>query len=673
MTTYYTRNPLGSSAAKDLYDNAQNLDHRENDLSNETWPDRLGVPRLTWFGIEKQNQRAIAGYGFITMDSFQAGATLTLPNQALRDTSTGEYYRWDGALPKIVPAGSTPATAGGVASGAWVSVGDASLRANLGSSEAGMGASLIALLHGGTVQSAIIYITPFMFGAVGDGTTDDTAAIRTAISVAKSLKYSLDLRGGSWFITGTLDFTGLRMVLSDADSKILVDSTNFTSSYTAVYAITIGSPDADYSTNRASGFSLVGTLNLESQNRTSVCNGIFIKASLSHIDSLRVTGFNGEGVKLSATWDTKIGSISCELCGNVSSWQFSIVSGGDTSNCLNIGRIQSERAYQKCCSISAIRSVFGPIHAERTAIISASDGTTSITSGLTYLTFNISVGNCSFGQIIHDCITSGTAPDGTALAATIPSVVLNLDFSRISACGMSTSYISTTFGRYSEYGVCRAVNWYFGASSSVFGNVVTSAYVSGTLYPLYKTKFVGGLFANIIPLFNSDGLTFDDCDITAMTFSNNIYGNISFNKCRFPSTYTLGDTKVPTGYSGQSVVAETKSPVTFNDCEFLGSVTGAYQSRAIFRGGYIASVVAASRAAMEFYGVTIGSFNHADTNNRGYITRQVKCNNVTAWNPPNIIYYPQGTHTDRIGADSSSAGQVFWCASSSAFTWTKAY
>jgi hypothetical protein len=144
MTTYYTRNPVGSSAAKDLYDNAQNLDHRENDRSNETWDDRLGIPRLTWFGIEKQNQRAIANYGYITMDSFQAGATLTLPNQVLRDTSTGEYYRWDGAFPKVVPAGSTPATSGGVATGAWVSVGDAALRQNLGSGEDGLGGDLVA-------------------------------------------------------------------------------------------------------------------------------------------------------------------------------------------------------------------------------------------------------------------------------------------------------------------------------------------------------------------------------------------------------------------------------------------------------------------------------------------------------------------------------------------------
>ena len=65
------------------------------------------------------------------MDSFQAGATLTLPNQTLRDTSTGEYYRWDGVFPKVVPAGSTPANSGGVSIGAWLSVGDATLRGQI--------------------------------------------------------------------------------------------------------------------------------------------------------------------------------------------------------------------------------------------------------------------------------------------------------------------------------------------------------------------------------------------------------------------------------------------------------------------------------------------------------------------------------------------------------------
>ncbi len=59
MTTYNTGNPLGSAAAKDLYDNAQNFDHLSNDRVNEQWPDRFGIPRLTWFGMETRFKNAL--------------------------------------------------------------------------------------------------------------------------------------------------------------------------------------------------------------------------------------------------------------------------------------------------------------------------------------------------------------------------------------------------------------------------------------------------------------------------------------------------------------------------------------------------------------------------------------------------------------------------------------
>lgn len=45
---------------------------------------------------------AISAYGWITLDSFQSGQTLTLPNQVLRwalPDGDGEYYRWDGEFP----------------------------------------------------------------------------------------------------------------------------------------------------------------------------------------------------------------------------------------------------------------------------------------------------------------------------------------------------------------------------------------------------------------------------------------------------------------------------------------------------------------------------------------------------------------------------------------------
>lgn len=94
MTTYNTGNPLGSAAAKDLYDNAQNFDHLSNDLENEMWPDRFGKSRLTWHGMEKRYQEKLVSMGWELIDSFQGGTTLTRADQALRwelPDGDGEY------------------------------------------------------------------------------------------------------------------------------------------------------------------------------------------------------------------------------------------------------------------------------------------------------------------------------------------------------------------------------------------------------------------------------------------------------------------------------------------------------------------------------------------------------------------------------------------------------
>ncbi|WP_112288783.1 hypothetical protein [Rahnella sp. AN3-3W3] len=70
-------------------------------------------------------------WGYALIDSFQIGAVITERFDALRwslPDGNGEYYRWDGNLPKNVLPGSTPETSGGVGIGAWLSIGDASLR-----------------------------------------------------------------------------------------------------------------------------------------------------------------------------------------------------------------------------------------------------------------------------------------------------------------------------------------------------------------------------------------------------------------------------------------------------------------------------------------------------------------------------------------------------------------
>lgn len=73
---------------------------------------------------------AVAREEYVTLPgSFDTGVTVNSKNELV--IFTDGKYRWDGALPKEVPSDSTPASTGGVKLGAWVSVGDASLRSEI--------------------------------------------------------------------------------------------------------------------------------------------------------------------------------------------------------------------------------------------------------------------------------------------------------------------------------------------------------------------------------------------------------------------------------------------------------------------------------------------------------------------------------------------------------------
>ncbi len=127
MSTIPTQNPVPSEAAKDLKFNSGKIDEFVTSMKNK-YIDRFGQEHFTIEGLRWVAQQAISQFGYITLDSFQKGAEITLPNQVLRDEATGEYYRWDGALPKSVQIGSTPGSSGGIGIGKWLSVGDATLK-----------------------------------------------------------------------------------------------------------------------------------------------------------------------------------------------------------------------------------------------------------------------------------------------------------------------------------------------------------------------------------------------------------------------------------------------------------------------------------------------------------------------------------------------------------------
>ena len=196
MATIPTQDAVPSESPRDLKFNAGKIDEFVTSLVN-TYVDRFGNEHYTIEGLRWLAQQAIAQYGWIPVGTFQAGATLTIPNQILKDTTDGEYYRWDGSfLPsgKIVPNGSTPSSTGGTGVGAWISVGDSALRSMLGRTD---GESL-----------------------VGGATYAQIRASNVTGNQIKCLGRSANRDGGEgWFFLDVADTT-----TADDDGTVLVDS-----------------------------------------------------------------------------------------------------------------------------------------------------------------------------------------------------------------------------------------------------------------------------------------------------------------------------------------------------------------------------------------------------------------------------------------------------------------
>ncbi|HFI1592042.1 TPA: hypothetical protein ACGPKN_002637 [Enterobacter hormaechei] len=164
MTTQPTNLPVPSESPRDLKFNAGKIDEFVTSPAH-TYTDRFGNQHWTIAGINYTASTAISSLGYITLDSFEDGNNLTLPNQVLRYEATGEYYRWDGELPKSVAPGSTPETSGGIGPGAWLSVGDASLRTDLASGEkaslVGYGSSTVKDALDSVVNKRVLYFSRF--------------------------------------------------------------------------------------------------------------------------------------------------------------------------------------------------------------------------------------------------------------------------------------------------------------------------------------------------------------------------------------------------------------------------------------------------------------------------------------------------------------------------------
>lgn len=173
MTTYNTMNPVPSSDARDRYDNSENLDNFSNGPL-DAYPDRFGVSRQSLQGIRNASQ-------YVDLGPYAAGLVFTSRNQVFSyNPGTGaEFYSPGPAI--TLPYTTTGAGAGEIAN--FRSVGDAILRSDLAdSADPEEGAALVGYKGRTVAQRLSDTVSIKDFGATGDGVTDDTAAILSAVA-----------------------------------------------------------------------------------------------------------------------------------------------------------------------------------------------------------------------------------------------------------------------------------------------------------------------------------------------------------------------------------------------------------------------------------------------------------------------------------------------------------
>lgn len=123
---YDTGNPVGSRSPKDLLDNSENLDELVNSPTKETHPDRLGVDRKTWHGMEVDFQQFLADSAYQPLGDYDTDGPFTVEYRNQVFIKDGEYYR--AAASTTLPYTTTDWATD---ESKFVGVGDATLRQDL--------------------------------------------------------------------------------------------------------------------------------------------------------------------------------------------------------------------------------------------------------------------------------------------------------------------------------------------------------------------------------------------------------------------------------------------------------------------------------------------------------------------------------------------------------------
>ena len=203
MTTYATGNPLGSTAVKDLYDNAENIDFFVNG-TELAYPDRFFQTRKSWKGIEEDFQQFLLNSGYEFIGDYDADGPLNITARNQIFTKDGEYWRAAASL--ALPY--TTVNNWVIDEPKFVSVGDAALRQDLASAAGATFVNYTAPGTGAATQDVENRLQGELwardFGAVGDGVANDTVALQAWLNACMAQGKRARWGAGTFKITSGL-------------------------------------------------------------------------------------------------------------------------------------------------------------------------------------------------------------------------------------------------------------------------------------------------------------------------------------------------------------------------------------------------------------------------------------------------------------------------------------
>lgn len=439
-----------------------------------------------------------------------------------------------------------------------------------------------------------------------------------------------------YYTTESLDLTNVKQFRSNMN-HIYVRSGEWTGD-TTDYVLAFGDPDGDYTDiNGDLSYDFIDVYDCD--NRDTELNGIFIRKTHLQGGDIRARRFNGTGLNWSPVWDSVVGHLDVQYSGNLTTYAYIAQGGGDETNACTIAGIVLHYNYHKIMSFSGSKNALGNIHCEGNYVLSTDDGTTGLSSSLTYVNYYIALTsstleNIDFNDWDSDSSSwSSTADDGTTTVLDAPtSVQIVFGASHISKIYSK----NTVFAFQNASGQAYGNIGYFGGSK--FYGSDTARINIDSIY----TSFFNALSANCNVMGGRiTELGVCNANLYNVTIDNEVTVQSTLSCSRYHCTFS----------GGLSAVGDTVY-VNHFDCTIGDVSLNTASERARFRDCVMDSFTATLAKDIGIYGGRInGDYTQTFVTSQNILTDGVKVEGtVTGWTAPSGAI--ENTKMNRLGATS---------------------